>query len=116
MVMSSRSPGQRPTKAYDVWHTLARDLPPPDVEPSSEQLGAMNTVFVDGGPPDADFAIWGNSDYMKSRRPKLRGLRPGGDGLWYTVQLSARENITVWNQCFELYRTVVIMHEIYLLP
>ena len=66
-----------------------------------------------GGPPDADFATWGNSDYMKSRRPKLRGLRPGGDGLWYPVQLSTPENITVWHQGLDVYRTVVIMLQIY---
>ena len=100
--------------AYDHWNDLTGDDPPADVEPTADQLAALQTVVDDGGPPFADFAVWGNRTYRDSRRPKLRGLRPGGDGLWYPVLFAAPENCHVWTQCYDVWRVGVIMLKIIL--
>ena len=95
--------------AFDHWNDLTGVDHPPDVEPTTDQLAALQTVVDEGGPPHADFAVWGNRAYRDSRRLKIRGLRPGGDGLWYPVLFSAPENCNVWTQCYDVWRVWVIM-------
>ena len=95
--------------AYDHWHELNGDDPPPEVEPAREQLTALKAVVDDGEPPVVDLAIWGNAAYMATKKPRMRGLRPVGDGVWAPVEMSGPTSFNMWLACFLVFRTAAIM-------
>ena len=98
--------------AYKTWNRMTGSDPPPLKEPTQDQLTTLQATVDEGAPPYTDFAVWGNSTYRKARKPKLRGLRPSGDGAWIPILLAAPESIQVWSECYAVYRTAVMMLKI----
>ena len=97
---------------YEFWAILTGDDAPENCEPTEEQITAMDDVVGDGQPPNADFAVFGNADYVDGRKAKLRGMNPNADGTWSPVELVGPPTFKVWTSCWDVYRTLVAMMRI----
>ena len=72
----------------------------------------MDDVVGDGCAPFADFGVFGNADYVSSRKPRVRGMQPNPDGTWSPVELTGPPTHAVWQDCWAVFRVLVGMMRI----
>ena len=102
-------PAAQKQAAFDRWVELNGNDPPADIEPSWEQLTGLQLLFDSLEPLFVDFAVWGNRAYRALRKPKMRGLRPVGDGTWTPVEMTGPADFYTWLSCYMVFRTACIM-------
>jgi hypothetical protein len=87
--------------------------PPPDHEPSLDQLTALHqTVFVLKLPPYVDFALFAPHHVRTIRKLRLTGLVMNGSGQLIRTELVGPMSYSQWEACWSVFRTACIMLDI----
>jgi len=87
--------------------------PPPDHEPSMEQLTALHQLTcVLKFPPYVDFALFGPHHVRMMRKLKLTGLVMNGSGELMRTELVGPMTFGQWDACYNVFRTACIMLDI----
>ena len=96
--------------AYARYDQLLGGEPPPDHEPSYDQLaGLFHTVNVMKLPPYVDFAVFGPHAIRTIRKLKLTGLVMNPSGQLTRIELVGPMNFDQWEACFNVFRTACVM-------
>ena len=86
--------------------------PPPDAEPTVEQLSGLAHLLTAGGSPYLDFAVWGPHGHRILRRLRLSGLQFGADGALRNVELNGPLDLDMWISCYRLLEAAFVMLDI----
>jgi hypothetical protein len=98
-------------EAYRQYDIRLGGVPPPDHEPSYEQLSCLAHLKAIDGNPYADMAVYGPHSIRIIRKLKLTGLLLNSSGELFRSELSGPSNYEQWECCYMVYRTALIMLE-----
>ena len=91
--------------------TVMGEPPTPDVAATEEQLSAIGHILDAGRCPYADFSLFGPHGTRLLRRLKLRGLALDGAGQFKAVEMFGPSDHGLWEACWDVFSTCVIMHD-----
>ena len=96
--------------AYARYNDRLGGEPPPDQEPSMDQLSALHhLVYKAMLPPDVDFALYAPHQVRYIRRLKFSGLVLNGAGQLMRGEMVGPSGYRQWEACFNVFRTACIM-------
>jgi hypothetical protein len=98
--------------AYARYDARLGGSPPPDHEPTYEQLSAMSHLNALDGCPYVDFAIFGPHAVRIIRKLKLTGMCLNANGELFRSELSGPTSYEQWETCYMVFRTACIMLDI----
>lgn len=96
---------------YKNYTKIFQDLPPEGEECTVEQLTALNELLKSGCPPYTDFALWGPYGLRMLRKVKLSGMHIAEGGELRHIELPGPPNFAMWEKCYRVLRTGLIMHD-----
>ena len=87
--------------------------PPPEVEPTAEQLAVLHNVLESGGVPYCDFALFGPASNRTVRKLRLHGQTlskdPMGQPILIPVEIAGPPDLSVWLESWSVFATSMIM-------
>jgi hypothetical protein len=90
----------------------AKSIPPPDAEPTVEQLSGLAHVLGSKTAPYVDFAVWGPHGHRIQKRLKLSALQLKSDGTWGHLELNGPADIDMWTMSYDLLSSALIMLDV----
>ena len=95
------------TEAYKRYRTKFGDHPSPDVEPSIDQLSALNQLIKSSELPYTDFSIYRPHGLRTLRRAVFSSyMLNAATGEW-----SKRESPGSWERCFKTFKAAMLLLE-----
>jgi hypothetical protein len=95
--------------AYKRYDERLGGEPPPDHEPSADQLTGVHQLSAMGFPPYVDFSVFGPHHVRIIRKLKLVGLVMNSAGELIRTEICGPVNFNQWNSCFNVFRCACIM-------
>ena len=95
--------------AYERYRLKQGDVPSAEEDVTREQLTGLKTLFADGAPPYADFAIFGPFGRRIQKRLKTSGLVIGASGALQMQAILGPPTIDDWKASWIVFRTGSIM-------
>ncbi|CAE8626925.1 unnamed protein product [Polarella glacialis] len=96
-------------KFFENFRTVMGDDPQTEREPTHEQITAIGTLISEGTNPYADFAIWGPHGVRSMKKLKMGAMQLQGDGTWVKTEVAGPPTLDIWDKCFQVWATVLIM-------
>lgn len=76
------------------------------------QLSALSQRVAGGGPPYADFAVWGPYGSRIEKKMKFRTSFLDTGGHWRTLEVPGPASFEVWEECWEVFKAAAIADNI----
>ena len=90
-------------------HSPGGREPDADIDPTNEQLAALNWRLVTGGAPYADFALWTPINNRLVHVRKFSTFRQTEVGTWEKVEVKGPGSLMQWRYYWRVFRTAAIM-------
>ena len=90
-------------------HSPGGREPDADIDPSNEQLTALNWRLVTGGTLYADFALWTPINNRLVHVRKFSTFRQTEVGTWEKIEVKGPGSFMQWRYCWRVFRTAAIM-------
>ena len=85
------------------------DEPPPDAEPSGDQIAAAEALLAADLPPAVDFALFRPNGKKFQRQLKFKAVLFNPDGQFRTVEQPGPGSYQAWRQSYALLRTTLLL-------
>ena len=85
--------------------------PPPELEPTGEQLTCLRTILGTGQAPYAEFCVFGPYALRRFKDRKLHGVTFNEDGELLPIQILGPPNMETWQSCWGVYKVAMLMLE-----
>jgi hypothetical protein len=99
----------RVRQLFDLYTHERGDPPHPDVEPTAEQISALQQILKDDGVPYTDFAVFGPHGNRLVKRLTFRSFIHQPDGTWRRVELPGPPDFQSWWRCFRTLKTLLLL-------
>ena len=76
--------------------------PPPDEDPSEDQLSSLHYLISSGEVPYVDFAVWGPYQQRLLKRQTLVGLQLNEMGEVVQIEILGPATYTMWKSCWTI--------------
>eukprot|EP00971_Amphidinium_carterae_P334490 6469807-Amphidinium_carterae.1 len=96
-------------KAFKNYKSKLGADPPPDGEPSGDQLAAVKMLLDDNLPPYVDLSIFGPFSARLRKKQKFQGLLLNDKGELIKAELFGPESYEQWLRNFKVLRTCLVM-------
>ena len=95
-----------------IYMTKLGGEPPPEEEPTGDQIAAVEALVNAELPPAPDFALFGPFGEGTQRKLKFTQQCIQADGSFLTKEIVGPPNVSIWSMCMMVLRVVSIMLEI----
>ena len=99
--------------AFARYQAVMEGPPPPDLEPTADQLAALSHVVEKRlDPPYVDFSVFCPHALRMQRKMRLAGLVLAPDGRLFRSEMSGPATYEQWESCYAVFSTACVMLEI----
>ena len=100
------------TEAYKRYRNKYGDHPSPDVEPSIDQLSALNQLIKSSALPYTDFSIYGPHGLRTLRRAVFSAyMLNAATGEWSKRESPGPDCLASWERCFKTFKAAMLLLE-----
>ena len=96
------------TQAFQDYETTHGAEPHPDVEPSADQISALQQLLLANAVPYADFAVFGPYGLRMLRRLVFVSWFFDGEN-WKHRELPGPPDYNAWHRCWKVYRCALLL-------
>ena len=104
----NQMPSSAVTQAFADYETLHGAEPHPDIEPSADQISALQQLLLAKAVPYADFAVFGPYGLRMLRRLVFVSWFFDGEN-WKHRELPGPPDYNAWHRCWKVYRCTMLL-------